>query len=125
MKGKAHPERDRMLLSSADHSQPGLIAKSNKFLSLRFFISFLSLLGCAVMYMTRNNLNVAIVDMVTTVQYIDNDTQLEDGSQCPKQLVGKSNASTSGEFSWSPSTQGIVIGSFYYGQCASMSILLC
>ena len=92
--------------------------KHPKFLSLRFFISFISLMGCAVMYMTRNNLNVAIVDMVTIVKSEGpvKNVSLIVGDQCPIYKINESDFWKQGEFNWSPSTQGIVLGSFYYGE---------
>ncbi|CAG2114887.1 unnamed protein product [Medioppia subpectinata] len=106
---KLLPDTDRY-----DHAQ-----KCKKFMSLRFLVAFVSLLGCAVMYMTRVNINVAIVDMVTVVPKISvintafNQSVLSD--ECPVDSLNIDNTTIVGEFAWSPPTQGIVLGAFYYG----------
>ncbi|CAG2174536.1 unnamed protein product [Oppiella nova] len=96
------------------------VHKSQKFLSLRFFVSFVSLLGCAVMYMTRVNINVAIVDMVISVPQNSANDPLKNISslhsdECPADVVSDGKVSIVGVFDWSPPTQGIVLGAFYYG----------
>ena len=119
----SEPELDQKLLPNNENNKKVFekFEKSPKFMSLRFYISFISLMGCAVMYMTRNNLNVAIVDMVTTIKsegkgIPTNYTELGFVDQCPVSKINKSENWRLGEFNWSPSTQGVVLGSFYYGE---------
>ena len=121
------PDLDRKLLTNNENNCDfGDYEKHPKFLSLRFFISFLSLMGCAVMYMTRNNLSVAIVDMVTTIKSECAKTNLNSSlfneDHCPIDKLGRSDGWKAGEFNWSPSTQGIVLGSFYYGENFTQSL---
>jgi hypothetical protein len=91
--------------------------KSKKFLSLRFFVALLSLIGCAIMYLTRINLNVAILAMVNSTksdQNIINFTKVYE-FQCPGNSYDNSVNLLISEFDWSPPEQGIVLGSFFYG----------
>lgn len=115
MKFNFDRELDEKLIQSDDKTHE---YKTQKFLSLRFFVSFICMLGCAVMYMTRNNLNVAIVDMVTTIKsdsaLKSSPTLVED--QCPIDGLNATTNWRTREFNWSPSTQGIVLGAFYYGE---------
>jgi hypothetical protein len=91
--------------------------KSKKLLSLRFFVALLSLIGCAIMYLTRINLNVAILAMVNSTKSDKNIFNLTkiDEFQCPGNSYDSSANLLISEFDWSPPEQGIVLGSFFYG----------
>lgn len=66
----------------------------------RHFVALLALLGFANIYAMRANLSVAIVEMTS-------------GSE---RLINGAKHHINGEFSqWSPVTQGVVLGSFFYG----------
>jgi len=110
---KSGHETDLLL----SHKFEELILKSKKFLSLRFFVALLSLIGCAIMYLTRINLNVAILAMVNTTQVDENKfnfTSVQE-LQCPGSNIDSSDKVMIREFDWSPPEQGIVLGSFFYG----------
>ena len=105
----------------SDHSVSG----SKKFPSVRLYVAFLSLIGCAIMYLTRVNLTVAILAMVNSTQIDLIPTNLSQFSankvdiQCPiseVQTTGKASQVMLREFYWSPPEQGIVLGSFFYGE---------
>ncbi|KAK6765892.1 hypothetical protein RB195_025672 [Necator americanus] len=69
-------------------------------LARRHFVAALALLGFANIYAMRANLSVAIVEMTTGTN---------------KQING-TNVHIEGEFrEWSTVTQGVVLGSFFYG----------
>ena len=100
--------------------------KSGKLPSMRLYVAFLSLVGCAIMYLTRVNLTVAILAMVNTTSIDDSSivTNISvnvnnDDIQCPISPIvdsgGKAPKPLIREFHWSPPEQGIVLGSFFYG----------
>lgn len=80
--------------------------------SVRVIVAFFALLGTAIMYITRVNLNIAILSMAKSEVYVYN-TSLH-----AKQLV------TVGDFDWSPSQQGVILGSFFYGNSLQPSLSL-
>lgn len=100
---------------------------SRKLPSMRLYVAFLSLVGCAIMYLTRVNLTVAILAMVNTTHFEDtsiasNYSELSKANneefQCPITHVESGGSETQvmlREFDWSPPEQGIVLGSFFYG----------
>lgn len=73
-------------------------AKRKPLIPIRFLIGLLCSSSLIMAFITRSNLNTAIVGMVQTQH---------NGTSAPD-LNG-------GEFSWSANTQGILLGSFYYG----------
>jgi hypothetical protein len=91
--------------------------KSKKFLSIRFFVALLSLIGCAITYLTRINLNVAILAMVNSTKSDENISNFTKNNefQCPGNSYDSSVNLLISEFDWSPPEQGIVLGSFFYG----------
>ncbi|XP_064597334.1 sialin-like [Liolophura sinensis] len=118
-------EEKRPLLPTADtgdggsltnlHSeQEGAQRKAPKVPGIpkRYILTFLGFLGFVNVYALRVNLSVALVEMVTL-----NETKVENAtSECP----GPNNTDVpdvyrKGEFDWSPSLQGIILGSFFYG----------
>lgn len=76
--------------------------------SVRFVVAFLSLLGTAIMYITRVNLNIAILAMVKQDNLV---TMFNQSTGSPYQTTV-----TTGEFEWTPPEQGLVLGSFFYGK---------
>ncbi|XP_033640468.1 sialin-like [Asterias rubens] len=78
---------------------PGLI-------SARYTLAILSFLGLMNIYAMRVNLSVALVAMVNT-------TLTNHSSVCP--TANMSHTPKNGEFNWDESTQGQILGSFFYG----------
>ncbi|KAK3890384.1 hypothetical protein Pcinc_005668 [Petrolisthes cinctipes] len=77
-------------------------------------------LGLALAYMVRFNLSIAIVAMVATKQDDNNET-LDLTNECPlpDNTNGTNSAYGDGDFDWNSHTQGIILGSFFYGYTAS------
>ncbi|PAV56648.1 hypothetical protein WR25_08075 isoform A [Diploscapter pachys] len=67
----------------------------------RHFVTLLALFGFANIYAMRANLSIAIVEMTTGTNY-----QLANGTTIHER---------GGFENWSPVTQGVVLGSFFYG----------
>ncbi|KAH9527628.1 putative transporter slc-17.2 [Dermatophagoides farinae] len=106
--------------------------------SIRVLIALLSMLGTSIMYITRVNLNIAILAMV----------QSKDSDPALKTIEMLANSSTNillnnppavinqqmvlepiplethgnGEFEWTPPQQGIILGSFFYGYLSTQVI---
>ncbi|CAL4061831.1 unnamed protein product, partial [Meganyctiphanes norvegica] len=94
-------------------------------LPARWALALMGCLGCMNIYMVRINLSLAVVAMVksgnTTSQDVqaqclaDNtDNEWENSSQ-PLTQHKAVNEIQEGEFEWSETMQGVLIGSFYYG----------
>ncbi|KAK9887994.1 hypothetical protein WA026_000283 [Henosepilachna vigintioctopunctata] len=78
----------------------------------RHVLGILGFLGFANVYAMRVNLSVAIVAMVNQTQPTYNNTF----EHCPVPNTTNSTIPDKpGEFAWSEETQGIVLGSFFYG----------
>ncbi|KAI1288230.1 Sialin [Halotydeus destructor] len=84
---------------------------------VRWLIVTIVVLSCAVDYITRVNINVAIVSMVKPHAHAHNVS----AGTCPFQAdpgqVGHDvhhHANGNRTYDWSPKTQGIVLGSFWY-----------
>lgn len=78
---------------------------------IRYLILTLACLACAVDFINRTNINVAIVSMVET----NNETSKQFGF-CPKSASNSSSDSPTGKgprYNWSQTEQGIVLGAFY------------
>lgn len=108
------------LNSSVEHSttgtqqtstmSPPVTSNQSWWLSTRVLVAFLSLLGTAIMYITRVNLNIAILSMTKKEMIVE--------------LIGETNRTVTtvvGDFDWGPSEQGIILGSFFYGKLSSDS----
>nr|CAI5846476.1 unnamed protein product [Callosobruchus analis] len=81
----------------------------------RHILGILGFLGFANVYAMRVNLSVAIVAMVnSTLQPVDDNTTF-DHCPMPNTTSNSSVPDTPGEFNWDEQTQGIVLGSFFYG----------
>ncbi|XP_055370914.1 sialin [Condylostylus longicornis] len=83
----------------------------------RYVFGFMGFLGFAVVYAMRVNLSVAIVAMVNQTAISHENVTIED--VCPASSNTSENntlpENTNGEFIWDETTQGIVLGSFFYG----------
>ncbi|XP_050392280.1 sialin isoform X1 [Patella vulgata] len=108
---------DNRLASFPDPSERSLLLQeeSKEFfpcLSTRFFLAFMAFLGFVNVYCLRVNLSVAIVKMVNTTDSADNDTVT---NECPGDVDNSTTPSSQGEFYWDETTQGVILGSFFYG----------
>ncbi|ALC49104.1 MFS10, partial [Drosophila busckii] len=89
-------------------------------LQTRHIFGFMGFLGFAVVYAMRVNLSVAIVAMVNNTDLPhDNDGVLPNDT-CPLPANKSLNGARAlqfprGEFDWDEATQGLVLGSFFYG----------
>ncbi|KAK6742549.1 hypothetical protein RB195_010048 [Necator americanus] len=86
--------------------------------STRFALALICFFGCFVTYSLRTNMSFAIVCMV-----IENKTtELEPGAvnKCGKEIVvSDANEIVTGEFEWSKSIQGQILGAFFWGYLGS------
>ncbi|KRT84393.1 membrane transporter [Oryctes borbonicus] len=96
------------------HIIPPEIEDTRQCLKSRHILGILGFLGFANVYAMRVNLSVAIVAMVNKTAFPDvpdNDTF----NHCPKPPDSQNVTHRDGEFIWDEATQGIVLGSFFYG----------
>ncbi|GIX95909.1 hypothetical protein CDAR_231441 [Caerostris darwini] len=83
----------------------------------RYVLTFLTFLGLGIQYTQRVNLNVTMVAMVnsTSIGGMENETSTD---ECPNIFATSTNVTRDykeGKYTWSPSTQGVILGAFYYG----------
>ncbi|CAD5121055.1 DgyrCDS9595 [Dimorphilus gyrociliatus] len=77
--------------------------------SIRLLLAFVGFLGFVNLYALRVNMSVAIVCMV-------NNTALSDSNSTQECEINSTSTSNSdGEFVWDRTTQGYILGSFFYG----------
>ena len=111
-----------------DSGQSAEECPPSKIFSVRVLVAFLSLLGTAIMYVTRVNLNIAILAMVPSEipqaeVFLFSDVPANDSSSwttiAPNQTVNQSYEISNqvfprqtAEFSWSPPEQGIILGNY-------------
>ncbi|KAG0718549.1 Sialin [Chionoecetes opilio] len=82
----------------------------------RHTLAFLGFLGFAAVYAMRVNLSVAIVCMVKSKNASDSENNtVSDTCPPPSSEDTASNDEEIGEFEWSETTQGLILGSFFYG----------
>ncbi|XP_053950345.1 sialin isoform X1 [Anastrepha ludens] len=92
-----------------------VISDDDTFLKSRHIFGLMGFLGFAVVYAMRVNLSVAIVAMVNqTAIPQSNSTSVDDTCPVP---TPKNNTRPmkEGDFVWDEATQGLVLGSFFYG----------
>lgn len=83
--------------------------------STRYCLGYLAFLGFVNVYALRVNLSVAILSMVnSTYQNSHSDGSNSNSVSCPQNVVANSTRED-GEFKWDESTQGLILGSFFYG----------
>jgi len=99
----------------------------------RHTFTFLAFLGFANIFAMRVNLSVAIVQMVKSPQsghsnnntmhqlIIDNKTKIEEIQLCspPEQSIPHAEKSSHGDFDWTATEQGQVLGALFYGNIIS------
>ncbi|XP_017486572.1 PREDICTED: sialin [Rhagoletis zephyria] len=101
--------------SSADTPLIREVEDDGTFPKARHIFGFMGFLGFAVVYAMRVNLSVAIVAMVNqTAIPEDNSTSVDDTCPVPKP-TNNTTPTKEGEFVWDEATQGLVLGSFFYG----------
>lgn len=108
--------------------------ETRKLYKYRFFILFLCILGTFLEYSDRANINNAIVSMVTpsimvpSKKFLNESIQSAESGSCPGSQVATlekhNNDHSKNEnrsrvpsetFDWDPTTQGAILGSFFYG----------
>ncbi|KAL5014023.1 hypothetical protein ScPMuIL_008293 [Solemya velum] len=93
------------LILKSEESTPGY--------GRRHVLAFMCFLGFVNVYCLRVNLSVALVNMVNSTNSRTNDSSSQDCS-----VAEGANATTpkhGGEFNWDQSTQGWILGAFFYG----------
>ncbi|KAH8319216.1 hypothetical protein KR074_002401 [Drosophila pseudoananassae] len=89
-------------------------------LKTRHIFGLMGFLGFGVVYAMRVNLSVAIVAMVNQTAIPHSNSSVIDADTCPLPPAPGGNGSApipirEGEFVWDEATQGLVLGSFFYG----------
>lgn len=86
---------------------------------VRYTLASLSLFGIALMYAMRVILSIAIVAMVGSnneSHHEGNETQELLAGACPApEYNGTTRDPVAGEFDWDETTQGLILGSFFWG----------
>ncbi|KAF5296498.1 hypothetical protein FQR65_LT01487 [Abscondita terminalis] len=94
---------------------PPEVADTTRFLKARHILGILGFFGFANVYAMRVNLSVAIVAMVNHTHSGDHDNGSSTFDHCPIPNVTNPTVLPEGPFNWNEKTQGIVLGSFFYG----------
>ncbi|XP_066938077.1 putative inorganic phosphate cotransporter isoform X2 [Macrobrachium rosenbergii] len=82
----------------------------------RHTLVFMSFLGISCVYAMRVNLSVAIVAMVKSQpKNYTNSSDLSEVCQPPDGYDPSDDENLEGEFEWNEATQGMILGSFFYG----------
>ncbi|ESO83132.1 hypothetical protein LOTGIDRAFT_133858 [Lottia gigantea] len=83
-------------------------------INTRTVLAIMSFLGFVNVYCLRVNLSVALVAMINNTG-LDNSNKTVT-EECPGDVVNSTSPSTHpGEFHWDQTTQGVILGSFFYG----------
>jgi len=93
--------------------------EAGKWASSRYCLSYLIFCGIATIYAQRVALSVAILSMVNSTNRIQESNNLLNSSCSQTYIYTTTQESNNGEFNWSRTQEGIVLGSFYYGYMAS------
>ncbi|XP_020610537.1 sialin-like isoform X1 [Orbicella faveolata] len=86
--------------------------ESGCYLPCRYALAILACAGFCVVYLLRVNLSVALVAMVNST-YANAKASAHD-PECQRN-TSKSSVEKDGEFNWDQKTQGLILGSFFYG----------
>jgi len=94
--------------------------EAGKWLSSRYCLSYLTFFGFANIYAQRLALSVAILSMVNSTNQIQENKQLSTGS-CSQTYINTTaqEKMNEGEFNWSSTQQGLLLGAFFYGYTVS------
>ncbi|KAL9958324.1 hypothetical protein ACROYT_G035326 [Oculina patagonica] len=93
-------------------SEPSRRESEGCYLSCRYALAILSCSGFCVLYLSRVNLSVALVAMVNST-YADAKASANN-PECQRHTA-KTSKVKDGEFNWDQDTQGLILGSFFYG----------
>ncbi|XP_076083719.1 sialin-like isoform X3 [Mytilus galloprovincialis] len=85
----------------------------------RHFLAFMAFLGFVNVYCLRVNLSVGLVAMVNDT---DTTKNTSDEEACAGPDSGQNTTVKVGEFNWDQNTQGIILGSFFYGYICTQII---
>ncbi|KAJ1520118.1 hypothetical protein ONE63_004338 [Megalurothrips usitatus] len=86
---------------------------TNDWIKCRTVVGFMGFLGLALVYAMRVNLSVVIVAMVnSTVPEDNNNTACPVAPEYHRSIL---TVPKKGEFNWDERTQGMILGSFFYG----------
>ncbi|XP_063407956.1 sialin-like isoform X3 [Mytilus trossulus] len=88
-------------------------------LGTRHFLAFMAFLGFVNVYCLRVNLSVGLVAMVNDTGTTKNTS---DEEACAGPDSGQNTTVKVGEFNWDQNTQGIILGSFFYGYICTQII---
>ncbi|XP_069462354.1 sialin isoform X2 [Ambystoma mexicanum] len=101
------------LLKEEGPQELPVITKSPLCCSTRYNLAVLALFGFFMLYALRVNLSVALVDMVErNTSIVDNSTT----STCPDRASTIAPHKSKGKkYDWDADTQGLILGSFFYG----------
>ncbi|XP_060523249.1 sialin [Cylas formicarius] len=95
---------------------PPTVEDSRQCLKSRHILGILGFLGFANVYAMRVNLSVAIVAMVNNTAFPPPPASNNSYDHCPvNNSATNATTPTSGTFAWDEQTQGLVLGSFFYG----------
>ncbi|XP_037936504.1 putative inorganic phosphate cotransporter [Teleopsis dalmanni] len=108
-------EEDDETISNADTPLINGAEDDSLFPKARHIFGLMGFLGFAVVYAMRVNLSVAIVAMVNQTAIPHENTSIDDTCPADKPKVTYAKPITKGEFLWDEATQGLVLGSFFYG----------
>ncbi|XP_017870351.1 PREDICTED: putative inorganic phosphate cotransporter [Drosophila arizonae] len=118
---EADVDGDRPLIRAGQTDHSG--SSSCGLLQSRHIFGLMGFLGFAVVYAMRVNLSVAIVAMVNQTAIPHSNSSVLANDTCPMPPAPTPNGSfwqslstpAEGEFVWDEATQGLVLGSFFYG----------
>lgn len=94
---------------------PPEVSDTKRILKARHVLGILGFFGFANVYAMRVNLSVAIVAMVNHTAFPEPENSSNTFDHCPQPNVTNPTVVPSGPFAWDEKTQGIVLGSFFYG----------
>ncbi|XP_044252844.1 putative inorganic phosphate cotransporter [Tribolium madens] len=96
---------------------PPEVEDTRECMKARHILGILGFLGFANVYAMRVNLSVAIVAMVnnTAIPQPSTNSNIYDHCVAPNATNSTQPNTSDGEFAWDEATQGIVLGSFFYG----------
>ncbi|GAV05726.1 hypothetical protein RvY_15809-2 [Ramazzottius varieornatus] len=98
---------DAMPVPRSDEKRP--------WIPVRYLMVILAFFGFCNLYALRVNMSIAIVSMVITNSSNGESHENTGQDVCPHPNKSSSSHVVTGEFVWDSQTQGIILGSFFYG----------
>ncbi|CAG7832457.1 unnamed protein product [Allacma fusca] len=89
------------------------LLKPPKGFGVRHTVALMAFFGSIISYCMRINLSMAIVDM--TYDNGTSDDSSDSADSCPVDDSGNSTTTSTGEFPWSSSDKGLILGAFFWG----------